>query len=90
MVAVQTTADRLPLDNAAVAQRLETIAAMLDTPGGNPHRVRAYRGAAQTVRRLPRPVAELLAEGGRAGLEELPGVGRKLSGVIDLGDPIAS
>jgi hypothetical protein len=83
MEAVQTTADRLPLDNAAVAGRLERIADLLDTPDGNPHRVRAYRSAAVTVRGLARPVAEMLAERGRAGLEELPGVGKKLSGVIE-------
>jgi hypothetical protein len=83
MDGVQSTADRLPLDNAAVAELLETIAATLDTPEGNPHRVRAYRTAAGTVRGLGRPVAELLAEGGRTGLEQLPGVGKGLSRVIE-------
>lgn len=77
------TTDHLPLDNAAVAERLDVFATQMDTPEANPHRVRAYRTAAQTVRGLDRPVAELLAEGGRAKLEELPGVGRRLSRVIE-------
>jgi DNA polymerase (family 10) len=77
------TADRLPLDNAAVADRLERIADTLYGQESNPHRVRAYRTAANTLRNVPRPVAELLAEGGRAGLEDLPGVGKRLSQVIE-------
>src|SRR5689334_527634 len=83
MVAIWKAADRLPLDNAAVADRLELIADRLERPEANPFRVRAYRMAAATVRGLRRPVAELLSEGGRTGLEALPGVGRRLSQVIE-------
>lgn len=75
-------ADRLPLDNTAVAVRLRRIADGLERPDGNPHRVRAYRTAAETVERLSRPVAEVIGEGGRTGLEQLPGVGKRLSQVI--------
>src|SRR5688500_5338101 len=83
MVAVRTVIDRLPLDNAEVAARLEAIADQLERVNDNPHRVRAYRTAAATVRGLRRPAAELLAEGGRAGLEALPGIGQRLSRTIE-------
>lgn len=76
-------ADRLPLDNTAVAGRLRRIADGLERPDGNPHRVRAYRTAADTLERLGRPVAEVLGAGGRRELEQLPGVGKRLSQVIE-------
>lgn len=78
-----SVADRLPLDNTAVAGRLRRIADGLERPAGNLYRVRAYRVAADTIDRLDRPAADLLAEGGRAGLEQLPGVGKRLAQVIE-------
>ena len=83
MTTVVNTAARLPLDNTAVAGGLRRIADGLERPEGNPHRVRAYRKAADTVARLEQPVAEALAAGGRAGLERLPGIGDRLSRVIE-------
>jgi hypothetical protein len=65
--------------NWRVASRLEEVAALLEQQGANPHRVRAYRRAAETLRAVARPVDELLAEGGRAALEELPGIGEGLA-----------
>jgi DNA polymerase (family 10) len=44
----------------------------------NPFRVRAYRNAARTIRDLPEPVAEIVAESGRK-LEDLPGIGADLA-----------
>ncbi len=61
--------------NAALAARLDEVARLLDGHGGGPHRVAAYRRAAETFRRLETPVADLLEERGIAGLEALPGVG---------------
>ena len=83
MEAVSRAADRLPLDNTEVAGRLGRIATALETTTPNPHRVRAYRTAADTVRRLVMPAHELVAERGRAVLMELPGVGRRLATVIE-------
>jgi hypothetical protein len=51
----------------------------LEAREANLYRVRAYRNAAETVLSLTRPVADLLAAEGRAGLEELPGIGTHLS-----------
>lgn len=75
--------DRLPLDNNGVADRLAEVADLLETQDANPFRVRAYRQAAETVRGLERPVAEILAEQGTDGLARLPGIGRSLARSIE-------
>lgn len=67
------------VQNAEVADRLEEVARVLKEQGANPFRIRAYDRAAQTLRRLPRPVAELHHEGGLAALEALPGIGESLA-----------
>jgi hypothetical protein len=71
--------DRLPLGNEDAARRLEQAAELLEDRGENPFRVKAYRTAAATVRALPRPAADILREGGRRALMELPGIGDRLS-----------
>ncbi len=71
--------DRLPLSNAEAARRLEQAARFLEDRGENIFRVRAYRVAAETVRNLQRPASDILAEGGRRALMELPGIGDRLS-----------
>jgi DNA polymerase (family X) len=61
------------LDNAKVADRLESFAAMLDLAGASPYTARAYRRAAELVRALGTPVVDLV----RAGrVRELHGIGR--------------
>ena len=67
------------IQNTEIADRLEEVARVLKEQGANPFRVRAYERAALTLRRLPRPVAELHHEGGIAALEALPGVGESLA-----------
>jgi DNA polymerase (family X) len=60
-------------DNAAVAERLEAFAALLDLAGASYYTARAYRRAADLIRATPAPVAELV----RAGrVRELRGIGR--------------
>ena len=75
--------DRLPLDNAAAARRLEQAAKILEEQDANLYRVRAYRTAAQTLRGLDRPAVELLRDGGRKALLELPGIGDRLAGTLE-------
>jgi DNA polymerase (family 10) len=60
------------LDNAAVAERLEAFAALLELSGASPYTSRAYRRAAETIRETPAPILEL-ARAARA--EELRGIG---------------
>jgi len=77
--AIVTRASPRPLDNAWIANRLEEVAELLEAQGANPFRVRAYRRAAEALRRSPRPVAELFAERGGAGLREIDGIGDSLA-----------
>jgi DNA polymerase (family 10) len=60
------------LDNTAAADALERYASLLDLSGASSYAVRAYRRAAELVRALPTPVADLV----RAGrVRELRGIG---------------
>jgi DNA polymerase (family 10) len=59
-------------DNAAIAERLETLASLLDLSGASYYSVRAYRRAAELVRSTPTPVAELVRNG---RVRELRGIG---------------
>jgi len=60
------------LDNAAIAERLETLASLLDLSGASFYSVRAYRRAAELIRSTPAPVAELVHNG---RIRELRGIG---------------
>src|SRR5207302_1229044 len=60
------------LDNAAIAERLEAFATLLDLAGAGYYSARAYRRAAELIRATNAPVAELV----RAGrVRELRGIG---------------
>src|SRR5438876_10595671 len=61
------------LDNAAIAERLDAFATLLDLAGASFYTARAYRRAAELVRTTPAPVEPLV----RAGrVRELRGIGR--------------
>lgn len=68
--------------NEDVAGRLDEVARLLAAQGANRFRVRAYERAATTVRRLPRPVSEILEHEGMRGLDALPGVGPGIARAI--------
>ena len=68
--------------NALVAARLDELAALLEAQRANRFRVEAFRRAAEVVRRLDRPVAEILWAEGPAGLERLPTVGGTIARAI--------
>ncbi len=68
--------------NAEIAQVLDRVAALLEVQHADGFRVRAYRAAAATCRRWETPLAELLAAGGRAALEALPGIGPSISSQV--------
>ena len=59
-------------DNGTIAERLETLAGLLDLAGASFYSVRAYRRAAELIRSTPAPVAELVRQG---RVRELRGIG---------------
>jgi DNA polymerase (family X) len=68
--------------NTQVAMRLDEVADLLREQGASPFRVQAYRRGAETVRRLPCPVSEILEQEGLEGLRKLPGIGDRLGFAI--------
>jgi DNA polymerase (family 10) len=68
--------------NGEVAGKLDRVANLLESHDANPFRVRSYRRVADELRALARSVAELYEEGGRRRLQEIPGVGRAISGAL--------
>jgi DNA polymerase (family 10) len=60
------------LDNAALAERLEAFATLLELAGSSPYASRAFRRAARTVRETRVSVAELALAG---RVDELRGIG---------------
>lgn len=75
--------------NEAIAEALEKLGLLLDERGENPHRVKAYLTAAESVRHTERPLAELLREGGIKALKALPGIGDsialRIAGYLETG-----
>lgn len=65
--------------NAAIADALLEAARLLEEREANPHRVQAYRTAAQTVQRTEEPLTEMVFAGGPEALEALPGIGSSLA-----------
>jgi hypothetical protein len=70
------------MDNATIARKLNDYATYLEGEDTNIYRVRAYRRAAATVLAQERSLSEVVNEKGRAGLEELPGIGTSLAYTI--------
>ncbi len=68
--------------NEDIAGRLEEVAGLLAAQGANRFRVRAYERAAGAVRRLPRPVSDILQQHGLKGLRAVPGVGESIARAI--------
>ena len=65
--------------NEDIAGRLDEVARILAEQGANRFRVQAYHQAAVVLCGLARPVSEIFAEEGLAGLEKLPGVGESIA-----------
>ncbi|MFO1402141.1 MAG: helix-hairpin-helix domain-containing protein, partial [Steroidobacteraceae bacterium] len=68
------------LHNEDVAAAFEEMSELLAIGGENPFRIRAYQRAAQVIRSLPRPLAELH---GTEEFDALPGIGTDLAAKID-------
>jgi len=74
---------KLPLSNAALADRLDEIAHLLEEQRAVPSRVITYRSAANALRSLDRRVYAWLSSEGIHALQRLPGIGESLSRTIE-------
>jgi putative hydrolase len=68
--------------NRRFAARLDEVAALLEQQGANPFRVRAWRRAAEVLRRLEVPAESIVAREGIGGLRALPAIGETLARAI--------
>lgn len=68
--------------NEEIADHLEQIADYLELQEANPHRVRAYRMGAKSVRTAEDSLAQVVADEGSTALERLPDIGRGLAWLI--------
>jgi hypothetical protein len=70
------------LENAALAGSLREFAELLEQQEADGFRVSAYRHAADLVERLPMPIGQLYASGGRKALEALPAIGPAIAAAL--------
>jgi len=70
------------MTNEEIARRFERLATLMEIRGDDKFRVRSYRNAAEVIETWPTPLARVAREEGARGLQELPGVGKAISGKI--------
>jgi hypothetical protein len=68
--------------NAEIARQLDEVGLLLASQGAVEFRARAYRNAAETIRNLPLPAADLHADEGIEGLARLPNIGPRIARAI--------
>jgi len=77
----------LTIRNDEIADALDKIATLLEIDDASPFRIRAYKNAADSIRLLDPPLAEMVAEG--KDLTELQDVGagiaKKIEEIVALG-----
>jgi DNA polymerase (family X) len=75
------------VDNAAIADRLEAFAMLLELGDANPYTARAYHRAAEGIRATPVPVAELVLSGRVRELRGIgPGIEARLRELLETGE----
>jgi DNA polymerase (family 10) len=75
------------LDNDVIAARLAEYAALLELAEADAFASRAYRRAAELIRSLPVPVAELVRSGRVRELQGVgPGIERRLRELVETGE----
>jgi hypothetical protein len=73
------------ITNPEIAEALDRVADLLEAQEANRYRVRAYRAAAETIRRHEISLADLVEEGGVEAVDALPTIGRTIaSNVAEL------
>jgi DNA polymerase (family 10) len=70
------------MDNETIAERFKRLANLMEIRGDDQFRIRSYRNAAEMIETWPTPLKKIAAEDGVKGLQQLPGVGKAISGKI--------
>ena len=70
------------MDNAAIAERFNRLADLMEIRGDDLFRIRSYRNAADTIETWPTPMRDIAAAEGAKGLQAIPGVGKAISAKI--------
>jgi DNA polymerase (family X) len=74
-------------DNAALAERLASFAALLELAGANAYSARAYRRAAELIRATPADVSALVRAGRARELAGIgPGIEARLRELVETGE----
>ena len=68
------------MNNEQIARRFNRMASLMEVRGEDSFRIRSYRMAAEAIETWPTPMKEIAGEGGVAGLQEIPGVGKAIAG----------
>ena len=75
-----------PMSNFEIANRLEAFASLLELAEANPYTARAYRRAAETIRDVGVPVADLVRSGRARNLRGIgPGIEARLRELVETG-----
>lgn len=75
------------MDNRQIADRLDALASLLELDEANPYTARAYRRAAETIRGVAVPVAELVTAGRVRELRGIgPGIEARLRELVETGE----
>jgi DNA polymerase/3'-5' exonuclease PolX len=67
------------LANEQIDRRLDEVAGLLNEQRAGLYRVATWRRAANTIRRLPRPVSQIYESAGIEGLRKLPGIADRIA-----------
>ncbi|HZO61284.1 MAG TPA: helix-hairpin-helix domain-containing protein, partial [Solirubrobacterales bacterium] len=75
------------MDNPQIADRLDAFASLLELADANPYMPRAYRRAAETIRSVGVPVADLVSSGRIRELRGIgPGIEARLRELVETGE----
>src|ERR671936_575428 len=75
------------LENPAIADRLDSFAALLELAGANHYTARAYRRAAEMIRASKAPIADLIRAGRVRELRGIgPGIEARLRELVETGE----
>jgi DNA polymerase (family 10) len=69
------------MTNASIARVFDEIADLLEMKGENQFKIRAYRQAARTIKKLPGEVEQMVRNGD--SLQDIPGVGEAIAKKIE-------